>query len=89
MVLGTLMKFVGRHFIIQRRVFWLPKTYLDSMLDESCFGAATEMGGFALDKGPELSLAPEHFGTSIFTSSASVGGADKNMYKIILSLLVP
>ena len=31
------------------------------MLDESGFGASTEMGGFALDKGPELSLAPELF----------------------------
>ena len=34
------------------------KTYLESMLDESGFGAATEMGGFTLDKGPEVSLAP-------------------------------
>ena len=32
--------------------------YVESMLDESGFGAATEMGGFALDKGPEVSLAP-------------------------------
>ena len=28
------------------------KTYLESILDESGFGAATEMGGFPLDKGP-------------------------------------
>ena len=36
------------------------------MLDESGSGAANEMGGFALDKGPELSLAPELFCRSIF-----------------------
>ena len=42
------------------------KTYLDSMVDESGFGAAAEMGGFPLDKGPEVSLAPETFLTSIF-----------------------
>ena len=44
------------------------KTDLESMLDESGFGAATEMGGFTLDKGPEVSLAPESFWTSIFVS---------------------
>ena len=37
------------------------KKYLESMLDESAFGADTEMGGFELDKVPEVSLAPEHF----------------------------
>ena len=37
------------------------------MQDEIVFGAATEMKGFALDKGPELSLAPEHFCKPIFT----------------------
>ena len=41
------------------------------MLDEGGFGAATEMGVFALDKGPEVSLAPETFWFSIFTSSSS------------------
>ena len=30
------------------------KTDIESMLDESDFGAATEMGGFALDKGQEV-----------------------------------
>ena len=40
------------------------------MLDESGFGAATEMGGFTLDKGSEVSLEPETFWTPIFTSSA-------------------
>ena len=34
------------------------KTDLDSMLYESGFGAATEMGGFTLDKVPEVYLAP-------------------------------
>ena len=43
--------------------------YLESMSDENVFGAATEMGEFALDKGPELSLAPEPFWKSILTSS--------------------
>ena len=47
------------------------------MLDESGFGAATEMGGFALDKGPEVSLEPEPFWTSILTSSGSVRAAAK------------
>ena len=32
------------------------KIYLESMLDEGGFGAAT--GVFTLDKGPEVSLAP-------------------------------
>ena len=31
------------------------------MLEGSGCGAAIEMGGFALYKGPEVSLAPEHF----------------------------
>ena len=37
------------------------KIYLESMFNEIGFGAATEMGGFALDKSPELFLAPEKF----------------------------
>ena len=37
------------------------KIYLESMSYESIFGAATEMVGFEIDKGPELSLAPETF----------------------------
>ena len=53
------------------------KTELESMSDESGFGAATEMGEFTLDKGPEVSLALEPFWTSIFASSSSDGGADK------------
>ena len=47
------------------------------MLDESVFGAATEMEGFALEKGPEVSLAPETFGGPMFTSSSSFGAAAK------------
>ena len=47
------------------------------MLDQSGFGAATKMGGLALDKGPKLFLAPEPFWTSIFTSSASIGADAK------------
>ena len=34
------------------------KTYLESMSDESGFGAATDMVGFALDKVPEVSFVP-------------------------------
>ena len=52
------------------------KIDLESMLDESGFGAATEMGGFALDKGPEVSLSPEPSWTSTFTSSASIRASD-------------
>ena len=37
------------------------KSGIESMLDESGFGAANEMGGFELYKVPEVSLAPEHF----------------------------
>ena len=47
------------------------------MLDESGFGAATEMGGFALDKGPEVYLATETFWASIFTSSAFIAETAK------------
>ena len=61
------------------------KTDLESMLDESAFGAATEMGEFALDKGPEVSLAREHFWTSIFASSASVGGSAKRSVSTTLA----
>ena len=37
------------------------KKDLECMLDESGFGATIEMGGFALDKGPVISLAPKPF----------------------------
>ena len=40
-------------------------------------GAANEMGGVVLDKGPEVSLEPEPFCTSMFTSSASAGETTK------------
>ena len=53
------------------------KKYLESMLGESGFGAATEVRGFVLDKGPEVSLTPEPLWTYIFASSASVGASDK------------
>ena len=39
------------------------------MLDESGFVDATEIGGFTLYKGLELSLAPEPFFISNFPSS--------------------
>ena len=43
-MLGTLIKLVGRHFMMQRSMGVLVvKTDLDSMLDESGFSAATEM----------------------------------------------
>ena len=34
------------------------KTDLESILDESGFGAAAKMGGLELDKDPEISLEP-------------------------------
>ena len=58
MVLGYLITLVGRHFDMQRRLFLVGKTDLEYMLDESGFGAATEVGGFAMYKGLELSLEP-------------------------------
>ena len=61
MVLGPLMAFVGRQLMMQRRVFWLEKQILSPCRMKVVFGAAVEMGGFALDKGPELSLAIEPF----------------------------
>ena len=65
------------------------KTDLESILDESGFGAATEMGGFALDKVPEVSLLPEPFCTSILTSSAFSGQLINDPSQILFSLLVP
>ena len=84
MVLVPLMTLVGRHFMMQRRVFLVGKKDLESMSDESGFGDATEMGGFKLDKGPEVSLVSETFWKSIFTSSASVVGSDKRSLLIKL-----
>ena len=51
MVLGHLMTLVGRHLMIQRRVFWLENIYIESMLDESVFGAATEIELLEMEKG--------------------------------------
>ena len=64
------------------------KTCIGSMLDESGFCAATEMGGFVLVKVSEVSLAPEPFWTSIFTSSALVGADAKKSVSKNISLLV-
>ena len=77
MVLGPLMPLVGIHLIIERRVFLVFRTYLESMLDESGLVAATEMGRFVQDIFPEVSLAPEPFWISIFTSSTSIGADAK------------
>ena len=65
------------------------RIYLDSMLDEGGSCAATEMGGFALDKGPEVSLAPEPFWKSISTSLELVRADVKQSVLGIFSLLVP
>ena len=59
MAMGALITLVGRNLNMQRRVFWFGKKDLESMSDESGFGAATEIGGVTLDKGSEVSLAPE------------------------------
>ena len=37
------------------------KIDLESIWGGNCFGAGTEIGVFALDNDPEVSLAPEHF----------------------------
>ena len=52
MVLGPLMPSGIRHLMMQRRVFLVGKTNLESMLDESGFDDSAEMGVFTLDKGP-------------------------------------
>ena len=46
------MTLVGRNLNMQRRLFWLEKANLESMLDKRGFGAANEMGGFTLEKCP-------------------------------------
>ena len=58
------------------------------MLDESGFGAAAEMGVFALDKDPELSFAQEPFWESIFYFSASVGGSAKQSVSTTFPLFI-
>ena len=68
MVLWNLITSVGRHFGCVKEVVLVGKIDLESMLDESGLVAATEMGGFALDKVPEVSLVPEPFCISIFNS---------------------
>ena len=50
------------------------KTDIESMLDESDFGATTEMGGFVLES-LMIILLTRTFWTSIFTSSVLVGAA--------------
>ena len=77
MVMGALMVLVGRYLNMQRRVFWLAKQILSLCWMKLVFGDATEMGGFTLDKGPEVSLVPEFFWISIFNSSDSVEAATK------------
>ena len=53
------------------------KIDLELMLDEGGFVDATEIVGFTLDKGPEVSLAPEPYWISMFSSSLLVGAASK------------
>ena len=53
------------------------KKYIESMLYEGGFGAATEMGEFTLEKVTEVSLVPEPFWTSIFTSLELFGSDAK------------
>ena len=50
------------------------KTDLDSMLNESGFGSATEMGVFAMES-PIITLVTRTFLASIFTLSVLVGAA--------------
>ena len=40
-------------------------------------------------KDPEVSLAPEHFWTSIFRSSSSVGAYSKHLPQLLLYLMFP
>ena len=86
--MDPLIALVGRNFMMQRR-FFLVKTNIESMLDESGFDSDPKMVGFALEKLPELSLAPESFGISIFILSASVGAAAKRSISNTFSILVP
>ena len=63
--------------MIKKEGVLVGKTDLGYMWDESGFGAATKMGGLALGKGLEVSLAPKTFRTWIFTSSSLVRAAAK------------
>ena len=65
------------------------KLYLESMLDESDFGSATEIVGFTLYKVPEVTLASEPFRTSIFTSSEFSKQQLNGMSQLLLSFIVP
>ena len=49
---------IGYKFDDENEGVLVGKTDIESMLDESGFGAAPEMGGFVLKKGPEVSLEP-------------------------------
>ena len=48
----------GQTFDYEKQVVLVDKKYLESMQYESGLGAATEMGGFSLEKGLEVSLMP-------------------------------
>ena len=55
------------------------KTDIESVLDKSDFGAATEMGGLELES-PLIIIVTRTFWKSIFTSSVSVGApADRSV----------
>ena len=67
----------GQTFDYEKECVLVGKIDLESMQDESSFGAATEMGGYLLEKGLELSLTTENVWTSILTSSELLGADSK------------
>ena len=58
----------GYTFYYAKEGVLVGKIDLGSMSDKRGFGAATEIGVFTPDKGPEVYLVPEFFWMSIFTS---------------------
>ena len=65
------------------------KIDLESMLDESGFNAATEMGGLSLYKVPEVSLVSYLFGHPSSLHQNLLEQLLKNPYQILLFLLIP
>ena len=76
-VSGACNDICGYIFDDSKECVLVGKTDIESMLDESGFGAATEMGGFALEI-TMIIIVTRTFWTSIFTSSVLVG-ADRSV----------
>ena len=78
MVLWDLIKLVGRHLMIQRMLLWLTKHILSPFRMKVVLVLLLKWEDSNwTKKGPEVSLEPEPFWISMFTSSAFVGSSAK------------